>query len=64
MDSAVFSESNNVTIICEEGSYAETYAKENNIKLTGTIRHTYLEGPPQHTNPDNFITQVALIIED
>lgn len=48
----------------EERRRLIAYVKKNNIKFTGTIRHTYLEGPPQHTNPDNFITQVALIIED
>lgn len=26
----------------------------------GTLRHTYLEGPPQHQDPGKFITQVAL----
>lgn len=41
-----------------------TYAKENNIPLKGTCRHIYLEGPPQHKDPSNFITQVALLIEE
>lgn len=36
------------------------YAKENNISLKGTCRHIYLEGPPSHTDPIKFITQVAL----
>ncbi len=39
------------------------YAKENNIKLTGICREFFLEGPPHHTDPKNFITQIALIIE-
>ena len=29
----------------------------------GTVRHTYLEGPPQHKDPANFITQVALVLQ-
>ena len=28
----------------------------------GTLRHTYLEGPPQHKDPSKFITQVILPI--
>lgn len=39
------------------------YAKENNISLKGSCRHIYLEGPPQHKDPDKFITQVAIPIE-
>lgn len=39
------------------------YAKQNGIKLTGKNRCIFLEGPPQHKNPDNFITLVALEIE-
>lgn len=39
------------------------YAKNNGYKLKGTCRHTYLEGPPQHTDPSKFITQIAIIIE-
>lgn len=39
------------------------YAKENNIPLKGTCRHIYLEGPPQHSDPSKFITQVALLIQ-
>ena len=40
-----------------------TYAKENNIALKGICRHIYLEGPPQHKEPEKFITQVALLIQ-
>ena len=36
-----------------------SYAKDHSIPLTGTLRHTYLEGPPQHKDPAKFITQVA-----
>ena len=38
------------------------FAKENDITLKGTCRHIYLEGPPQHKEPENFITQVAVLI--
>ena len=38
------------------------YAKENHIRLKGICRHIYLEGPPSHTDPDKFITQVVLPI--
>ena len=40
-----------------------SYAKENNIKLSGTFRNLYLEGPPQHKNKNKFITQIIAIIE-
>lgn len=39
------------------------YAEENNLKLTGTFRNLYLEGPPQHKDPSKFITQIIAIIE-
>lgn len=40
------------------------YANEHNIAITGRVRHSYLEGPPQHQDPRNFITQVAVIIDE
>lgn len=40
------------------------YAKENGITLKNRCRHIYLEGPPQHKDPQKFITQVAIPIED
>ena len=40
-----------------------SYAKDNNIKLTGTFRYLYLEGPPQHKDKNKFITQIIAIIE-
>ena len=55
------------------GSYEElpavhkemlSYAKAHNIRLTGVCRHIYLEGPPQHRDPQNFITVVALLLEE
>ena len=40
-----------------------SYAKENCIKLTGTFRYIYLEGPPQHKDKSKFITQIIAIVE-
>lgn len=39
------------------------FAKENDIELNGTCQHIYLEGPPHHKDPENFITQVVLPIK-
>ena len=39
------------------------YAEKNNIKLTGTLRNLYLEGPPQHKEKSNYITQIIALIE-
>lgn len=39
------------------------YAKENQISLKRISRNIFLEGPPQHKNPEHFITQVALLIQ-
>ena len=38
------------------------YANEHHIRLKGPCRHIYLEGPPSHTDPAKFITQVVLPI--
>lgn len=38
------------------------YATEHGIPLKGTCRNIYLEGPPQHKEPEKFITQVAVLI--
>ena len=40
------------------------YAENEQIPLTGTARHLYLEGPPQHKNPENFLTQVAVFVDE
>ena len=40
-----------------------SYVKENNIKLSGTFRNLYLEGPPQHKDKSKFVTQIIAIIE-
>lgn len=40
-----------------------SYAEENNIKLSGTFRNIYLEGPPQHNDKSKFITQIIAIVE-
>ncbi len=37
-----------------------SYAKEKGLSLKGTCQHIYLEGPPHHTDPEKFITQVVL----
>ena len=39
------------------------YAGQNGIMLTGKTRSVFLEGPPQHKNPENYITLVALETE-
>lgn len=36
------------------------YAVSHDLRLQGVLRHTFLEGPPQHKDPAKFITQVAL----
>ena len=40
------------------------YANENNIKLSGTFRNIYLEGPPQHKDKSRFITQIIALINE
>lgn len=40
------------------------YAAEHGLTPAGTLRHTYLEGPPQHKDPAKFVTQVALAVGD
>ena len=40
------------------------YAREHGLTPAGTLRHTYLEGPPQHKDPAKFITQVALPLRE
>ncbi len=40
------------------------YAGEHQASPRGTLRHIFLEGPPQHKDPSKFITQVVLPIED
>ena len=36
------------------------YAKTHGLTPSGTLRHTYVEGPPQHKDEQKFITQVIL----
>ena len=38
------------------------YAQEHGLSPAGTLRHIYLEGPPQHKDPAKFITQAALLV--
>jgi len=40
------------------------YAQKHEIVLSGQCRHIFLEGPPQHKNPDRYITLVALPIQE
>lgn len=40
-----------------------TYAGDHKLQLCGTCRYIYLEGPPQHKDPKNYITLVALLLE-
>ena len=40
------------------------YAETHDIKLSGSFRHIYLEGPPQHRDPERFITIVAFLIDE
>lgn len=39
------------------------HAEENGIKLSGTFRNLFLEGPPQHKDKSRFITQIIAFIE-
>lgn len=40
------------------------YAKEHQIELDNVCRHTYLEGPPHHKDPRNFITMVSIPLKE
>ena len=41
------------------------YARQQGLKLKGTCRNIYLEGPPHHKDKSNFVTQVALpLVQD
>lgn len=40
------------------------YCAEHGIATRGNCLHLYLEGPPQHTDPHDFITQIALPINE
>ena len=35
------------------------YAAEHQFSPRGTLRHIYLEGPPQHKDPSKFITLIS-----
>ncbi len=57
---------------CHYGSYQNIghtrtlllqYADMNRIPHTGDFRDVYLEGPPQHSNPDHYITNIYLFLE-
>ena len=59
-DDELNGESNSIS---NQKKLLEQYAKEHGFSLKGTCRHIYLEGPPAHTDPSKFITQVALLVE-
>ena len=40
------------------------YANKNDLRLKGSCRHVYLEGPAQHREEKEFITQVVLPLEE
>lgn len=46
------------------GRQLAAYAEAHGLTPLGTLRHTYLEGPPQHKDPAKFITQVALPVAE
>ncbi len=39
------------------------YINENNMEASGICRHIYIEGPPQHKDPNKFITQILIPIK-
>lgn len=39
-------------------------AAEMQLPTRGICRHIYIEGPAQHRDPDKFITQVALLLDE
>lgn len=58
-------------MITHHGSYEELpqvkrrlleHAKAQGLEPLGVCRHIYLEGPPQHSKPQNYITQVVVPI--
>lgn len=62
----------NAVALFHHGSYEDipetrkklvAYAQESNVKLSGTFRHLYIEGPPQHKDKSKFITQIIALME-
>ena len=60
-------------MLCHHGAYEElpaaaqtllAHARAHGLRPKGTLRHIYLEGPPQHKDASKFITQIALPIEE
>ncbi|MBQ9940361.1 MAG: MerR family transcriptional regulator [Clostridia bacterium] len=39
-----------------------SFAQQNNLKLSGTFRNLYIEGPPQHKDTSKFITRIIGIL--
>ena len=46
--------------IPEVREHLVAYARQQGLKLKGTCRNIYLEGPPHHKDKSKFVTQVAL----
>lgn len=40
------------------------YAKENGKNISGKCRNVFIEGPPQHKDPNRFITQVLIPMKE
>lgn len=68
-DDIVTMTSKNALAACHYGSYQNIdhtrthllqYADINKIPHTGDFREVYLEGPPQHSDPNKYITNIYL----
>ena len=59
----VINEETKDTVMVDPGAYPtklKNAVKEQGLKLKGTCRNIYLEGPPHHKDKSEFVTQVAL----
>ena len=70
-DDIVTMTSKNALAACHYGSYQNIdhtrthllqYADINKIPHTGDFREVYLEGPPQHSDPNKYITNIYLFL--
>ena len=71
-DDIVTMTSKNALAACHYGSYQNIdhtrthllqYADINKIPHTGDFREVYLEGPPQHSDPNKYITNIYLFLK-
>lgn len=71
-DDIVTMTSKNALAACHYGSYQNIdhtrthllqYANINKIPHTGDFREVYLEGPPQHSDPNKYITNIYLFLK-